>query len=111
MEGRPDAVPEVLAQVAEPVAAGGGTAVGGQQLGALLAHAGEVAEAGERGGARRRRVHAARHVVLDALLEVKRQLGLHLHLRLGIERAAPAGDAVAHRRHLAQLGAWVAPMA
>ncbi len=107
-------IPQILPQVVEPVATGHGAALLREQLRALVADARHVAEALERRRTCRDGVHAARHVIAHALLEVERELAVDFDLWLGLE-GTPAATTVAflqfltHGRsgHRAQLGARV----
>src|SRR5688500_189692 len=99
---------QVLPKIAQPVASARGAPVGLEQLGALVPNAAEVAQPFECSRTRCVGGHAARDVLTDSLLEVKRELVIDLGPRLGVERAATAlvRESVAHG-HLAQLGARV----
>jgi hypothetical protein len=85
-------VTQVLPEVVEPVAARRRALLGLEQRRAGGAHLVHVAEAGEGGGARRGRVHAAGHVLAHALLEVEGELVVHLGAGRGLERADAAAE-------------------
>ena len=78
----------------------------GQHLRALALYVADVAETVERRGARGGGIHSLCYVVANALLEVERELVVHLGLRRGLEWPAyvEVRKGVAHGQ-LAQLGA------
>lgn len=77
-----------MPQVIEPVAAGFGDTILGQQLRALGVNRAKIAEAFQRCGSGSRGVHPARNVLPDALLDVEADLVLHLGLRRLLEGAS-----------------------